>query len=72
MEGDSTIQIRLAVGGDYDKVLLCEYDSSIVTSRVLEDDYITVMGISAGLITYESTMGGNITIPSVAVDKIDM
>lgn len=72
MEGDSTIQIRLAVGGDYDKVLLCEYDSSIVTSRVLEDDYITVMGTSAGLITYESTMGGNITIPSVAVDKIDM
>jgi hypothetical protein len=34
-----------------------------VSSRVLENDIITVMGVSAGLISYESTMGGTITIP---------
>ena len=72
MEGDGEVQVRLAVGGDYDNIIYCVYDSSIVTSRVLEDDYITVMGISSDLITYTSTMGGDITIPSMLVEKIDM
>ena len=71
MEGDGEVQIRLAVGGNYDNVIYGVYDSSIVTSRVLEDDYITIMGLSAGLLTYESTMGGNITIPYMLIEKID-
>lgn len=71
MEGDGSVQIRLAVDDDYDTVLYCEYSSDIVSSRVLEDDEITIYGISAGLLTYESTMGGNITIPAVLVEKID-
>lgn len=71
MEGDGVVQIRLAVGGDYDNIMLCEYLSSTVDSRVLEDDYITVYGSSTGLITYTSTMGGEITIPSMLVMKID-
>lgn len=65
------IQIRLAVGSDYDKVLLGEYDSSIVSKRVLEDDTITIYGTSVGTITYQSTMGGMITIPGVSIEKID-
>lgn len=72
MEGDGEVQIRLAVNGDYNNIMYCVYDSSIVSSRVLEDDYITVMGLSADLITYTSTMGGEITIPSMLVQKIDM
>lgn len=52
--------------------MYCVYNSSIITSRVLEDDYITVMGKSSDLITYTSTMGGEITIPSMMVEKIDM
>lgn len=71
MEDGEDIQIRLAVSGNYDKVLFCSYKKSITPSRVLEDDYITVRGISAGTITYESTMGGNITIPGISVDKIN-
>lgn len=72
MEGDGEVQVRLAVNGDYDNIMYCAYNSSIVTSRVLEDDYITVMGKSSDLITYTSTMGGEITIPSMVVKKIDM
>lgn len=72
MEGDGEVQIRLAVSGDYNNIIYCVYDSSIVTSRVLEDDYITVMGLSSDLITYSSTIGGEITIPSMVVQKIDM
>jgi hypothetical protein len=72
MEGDSEVQIRLAVNGDSNNVIYCVYDSSLVDSRVLEDDYITVMGLSSDVITYDSTMGGSITIPSMLVQKIDM
>ncbi|MGM0878843.1 MAG: toxin regulator [Bacillota bacterium] len=71
MEGDGTTQIRFAVGENYDTILFGEFESHIVESRVLEDDIITVMGISSGLLTYESTMGGNISIPGMLIEKIE-
>ena len=71
IESDNKVQIRLAVDDNYDTVLLGEYESSIVSSRVLDNDYITIYGISVGTITYQSTMGGNITIPGVLVERID-
>jgi len=71
IEGDDFVQLRLAVNDDYDCMLFVQYDKSIVSSRVLEDDWITIYGTSMGTITYESTMGGEITIPAVLVDKID-
>lgn len=71
IEGDEEIQIRLAVNDDYDKVLYCGYSPDIVNSRVLEDDKITIYGQSVGLYSYESTLGGQITIPAVWIDKID-
>ncbi len=71
IEGDDSVQIRLAVNNDYDTILLGEYLSSTVSSRVLEDDQITIYGTSVGTISYKSTMGGTITIPGVYIDKID-
>lgn len=71
VEGDEEIQIRLAVNQDYDTILYCGYDPSIVSSRVLEDDVITIYGTSLGLYSYTSTMGGKITIPSIYIDRID-
>ncbi len=71
INGTSEIQIRLAVNNDYDNILYCSYNPDIVSSRVLEDDKITVYGKSVGLISYKSTMGGTITIPAAVLDKID-
>ena len=71
MEGDGETQLRIAVNSNYDTVLFGFYDSSIVDSRILDDDIITVMGISMGLITYKSTMGGNITIPNMLILQIE-
>lgn len=64
-------QIRLAVNDDYGNILFCEYNKNIVSSRILEDDHITVYGTSYGLYSYTSTMGATITIPAVILDKID-
>ncbi|WP_237704140.1 toxin regulator [Planococcus donghaensis] len=71
MEGDGITQIRLAVNDNYDTVLFAEFDSAVVDSRILEDDKITIRGLSSGLMTYESTMGGSISIPGVSVDQIE-
>lgn len=65
------IHMRLAVGGDYDQILYCEYKKDIVPERILEDDVVTIYGISYGLHTYQSTIGSQITIPAVVIDKID-
>lgn len=71
IEGDYTIQIRFAVNNDYDTILFGEYYPSIVSSRILENDEITIYGTSKGIITYKSTLGGNITIPSVHINQIE-
>lgn len=71
MEGDSSTQIRFAVNSDYDTILFAEIKSDITETRILEDDVITIYGSSAGLMTYESTMGGKISIPGMLVEKVD-
>lgn len=72
MEGDGVTQLRLAVNSDYDDIVYLEYESDLISSRVLEDDIITIMGMSAGLLSYQSTLGGTITIPSIFVDEIQI
>ncbi|MEG0249471.1 MAG: zinc ribbon domain-containing protein [Peptostreptococcus sp.] len=71
MEGEDDMSYRLAVGGNSNNVLYLNVPSELVSNnRILEDDYITIFGMSAGTITYESSFSGNITIPSVMVEKI--
>ena len=70
MEGDGETQLRIAVNDNYDTILFVAYKSDLISSRVLEDDNVTVSGESLGLITYESTMGGEISIPSMEVKVI--
>lgn len=72
MEGDDENQIRLAVDGDYDKMILIGNDPEITTSRILEDDNIEIYGMSVGIFQYESVLGQTISIPAVYVDKINL
>lgn len=72
IEGSGTKnQIRMSTKGNWDNVIYCEYEKSIVSSRILEDDKITIYGRSAGLLSYESTGSGVITLPSIIIDKIE-
>ena len=71
-EGWVSDVVRLAVGGDYDNVLYLTVPKSITSEeRILEDDYITIYGISEGIETYTTVMGASMSIPSVSVDKVD-
>ncbi|WDF81932.1 hypothetical protein PQ472_08345 [Lacticaseibacillus pabuli] len=70
-DDDDTIELRVAINGDYDDIVLIDYDSSIMNGkRVLEDDKITFNGRSKGTVTYESTQGGDITVPAAQVYKV--
>lgn len=72
MEGDSFTALRFAADDNYDSIIYCEVPKDLVTNnRILEDDYVTLSGISYGLYTYKSTLGGDITIPAITVDIID-
>ena len=71
IEGDSEVQLRVATKGNWDNVIFVYYPSNLVASRVLEDDKITIYGVSKGLFSYDSTGSGKITIPLIQVDKID-
>lgn len=67
IEDKSETQIRLAVDGNSDNIILVGFDPDILNgSRVLEDDLVTVSGTSVGTVSYKSTMGGKITIPAMA------
>lgn len=72
IEGDTETQHRIAINGDYDSVVYVAYPKNMVTSRILEDDYVTVYGTSLGLYTYQSTMGGKITVPAMYLDRIEI
>jgi outer membrane murein-binding lipoprotein Lpp len=76
MEGSDEIQLRIGTknsgyGSYYDDVIYVYYDPDIVESRILEDDIITIYGVSMGLFTYQSTMSGEVTVPLIRVDQID-
>ncbi|QQE97566.1 hypothetical protein [Leuconostoc citreum] len=72
IEDDDTVQIRLAVDGNSDNIILINIDNSLLNgSRVLENDLVTASGISKGTISYKSTLGRKITVPSMEAKIIN-
>ena len=71
MQGDDYSQYRLAVYDDYDQMVLIEIDNSQLGTRILENDYIKIYGTFMGEYSYESTLGGVITVPAIVVDKFE-
>lgn len=74
-EGTSaTYRINVTQGayGIWKDTVLVAYDYKDGQSRFLEDDIVTFYGMSTGLYTYQSTMGADITIPSIVAKYIDL
>lgn len=70
MNGKGYTQYRMAVNGDYDQMILIEITNDKLDSNILEDDQITIEGVSIGNITYKTAIGGELTIPGVSVDNV--
>lgn len=72
IEGEKCNNLRVAVNDNHDDIVFVEYNPSILKFRILEDDNITLYGISRGIHTYKSTLGGNISIPGIHANNIEM
>ncbi|MGJ4851912.1 peptidoglycan-binding protein [Bacillota bacterium Meth-B3] len=70
--GDGGTQYRIATKGSYDDVVLVSYFRPEGSSRILDDDRVAVYGVCLGVISYESTMGGTITIPAAMATRIEL
>ena len=68
-EEDDGTTYRICVSkdeyGSYDDPVLVYYEREVGETRVLEDDIVTFYGECRGVYTYESVMGGQITVPAV-------
>lgn len=72
IDQDGVTELRLAVDGDYDNIILVDIpNKALKGSRVLEDDLVTVYGISAGITNYTSTTNQPISIPSMVGLALD-
>ena len=72
LEDGDTVNMRLAVNGNYDNMLLLNVSQDKLSEgRILEGDYITIYGMSMGIQTYTSTMNKQVSIPWILVYEID-
>ena len=71
-EDDSTTIYRLAVDKSYDAVFLAIISNDDLNIRILEDDTVSVQAVSTGLFSYNSTLGGKITIPSCLITEYNV
>lgn len=72
IDQDGVSELRLAVNGDYDNIILVDIsDKALNGSRVLENDLVTVYGVSNGITSYTSTSNEPISIPSMIAVSLD-
>ncbi len=71
-EAGDNIAIRMSTKGKYDNVIMAIIPQKLLSARILEDDKITVYGLSSGIYTYTAVRGNEISIPSVVVEKLDV
>lgn len=71
-EASGLYVLRVATSGNYDDVIYVIYSTDSDASRILEDDKVTIYGTLAGLETYETVMGGSVTIPKVNASYVDI
>lgn len=72
-ESGNTVNLRVNVTKNtygYEDTVLIQYDKSIVSGRVLDDDIITFSGMSMGLLTYKTVMGADMTIPQILATAV--
>lgn len=64
-EDESGSIYRLKLNDDYDQIVMIIYQGSFDQGQILDGDRVTFWGKYGGTISYDSTMGGNITIPGM-------
>ena len=72
IEGSGESQYRMAIDKSDDAIIFVSVPDAVKTVRILENDTVNVVGTFGGLITYESTIGEQISIPSCFATSIEI
>lgn len=64
------VVMRIATRGNYDNVVYVTYYRDADESRILEDDRVMVYGTCEGLYTYETVIGGSVTLPEFTAETV--
>ena len=70
--GDGTVQQRVALYDDYDKIVLIKYKEELPETRLLDNDYIAFRGLAFGTIKYETVLGAELEIPLILAESINL
>ena len=68
--GTTSTAMRIATKGNYDDVVYVTYERPNSDKRILEDDRVTIYGECNGLYTYETIMGGSVTLPKFEAETV--
>lgn len=72
MENYTYVAMRVATKGSYDNVVYVTYLRSNDEARILEDDRVTVYAECQGLYTYETVIGGSVTLPEFFAESVSV
>lgn len=72
IRGDGEDEYRVSVKDDYKKVIYVTYIPKEGENKILENDKVIIRGVSIGEISYQSTMGGKISIPGIEAHSIEI
>ena len=65
IKGKEFHTMRLAIDGDYTKMVKVDFVTEASSRNVLKGDHVTVYGVFEGENTYTSTSGSKITLPQI-------
>jgi len=71
-EDGNNVTLRVALNGDDNKIFMATYTTGKDYKRILENDFVTIRGVSNGIYTYKSALDTDITIPLFSVDYITL
>lgn len=72
MESYTYVVMRIATKGSYDDVVYVSYLRDNDEARILEDDRVTVYATCLGLYTYETVIGGSVTLPNFLAETVSV
>lgn len=70
MESYTYVAMRIATKNNYDDVVYVSYLRENNESRILEDDRVTIYATCLGLYTYETVIGGSVTLPNFFAESV--
>lgn len=69
---DEFYLLRIAIDGDYNKVVMVGIPSTLYTKVIAENDIISVYGKNIGLTEYQTVRGDTRTIPLLRTDHYEV